>query len=77
VQSFWNPGRTGLIYNIFTRRDGENGSQRREEQSLLRTGHLPGNNEVAAMTEIMTALEPLLSQTEIMVNQDILVPGTV
>jgi hypothetical protein len=77
VQSSWNPGRTGLFYNIFTRRDGENGFQRREEQSLLRTGHHPGNKEVAAITEIMTALEPLLSQTEIMVNQDIPVPETV
>jgi hypothetical protein len=49
-QSPWNAGRTGLINNIFTRKDGE---QEKEQQSLLRTYHLPGNSDVLIQTRLL------------------------
>jgi hypothetical protein len=60
-----NPGRPGLLENIFTRGDGENCLQGKEHQNLLRTDHPPGNNDLfvqIAMTAITTFPEPLPKQ---------------
>jgi hypothetical protein len=52
LQSPWNPGRTGLINNIFSRKDG-NYLQGKKQQDLHRTDHLLGNNDLLIMTRFL------------------------
>jgi hypothetical protein len=40
---------------MFTRRDGEKFPQEREEQSLLRTEHLPGTNDLLILTRLFAS----------------------
>jgi hypothetical protein len=45
----WNPRRTGLIDNLFTRRDRGN-HPLKETAETHRADHLPGSNEVFILT---------------------------
>jgi hypothetical protein len=63
----WNPERIGLIDIIFSRTDGGNCHQGKEQQSLLRTDHTLGHND----SLILIRLIPLvIASSDLSQNKD-------
>jgi hypothetical protein len=73
-----------LINDIFIRRDGGNHPQGKEQWSLLRTDHPPGNDDLLILTRLLLSSDdsddnfsktPLKTRTVTVINQAILYPG--